>query len=696
MPTSENRSTADLRTATDHTPLTIDALRWAPDPAAFGFATTEEIEPLDGIVGQKRALDAIRLGAEIPSPGYNMFVQGLAGTRRLRTIRRILRRIESGSSTPPELYDLAFVNNFNDVNRPRVLRLPKGKARPLRSDMSEAIGFLRERIPAMFDEEKFRKGRSTIVSSFQEQEQQIVATFEEKIKPEGFILGQRKTGPNVSQPEILPIVDGTPFGVEDLDGLIKEEKLTVDEAREINRKIDGLQDDLYELIKTGRRLAGEYQRSVHEYEQKHARLLVNAALDEITVDYDYPSVSGFVSQARNHILANLEMFRRRQIENEEEETEVTSSHEAGERTKEAAAFEEISLDDPFHVYDINVLLDNAETEGRPIIMERNPTYANLFGTITRTRDPEEGWISSFASIRQGSILEADGGFLIVNALDAVSQPGVWTMLKRVLLHRKIQIQPLETELRVGGPPTSASALKPEEIRLNVKVILIGSPQLYSALYQADEDFAKIFKVNAQFDYAIERTDGVLGEYAKFIAKIVTEEKLHHFTAAAVAAITEYGVEHAGGSGKISLLFSAIADTSREASYWATKEEADLVDRSHVERAISMRFERNAMWKEKIMEQIDDGMLMIDTDGDRIGQINGLAVYDLGQVSFGKPSRITATTAVGRSGIVNIDREANLSGRIYHKGTLILTGFFRNRFASQRCLGFSASIVVGQS
>lgn len=686
-----------LRQVDMATGISADALRWRPDPETFGFATTEEIEPLDSIIGQRRALEAIRLGAEIASPGYNVFVQGLAGTRRLRTIRRILNRIEAGTTEEPKLWDLAYVNNFNDPDRPCVLRLEKGRVRPLRAEMRAAIDYLRERIPAMFDDEQFRKGRSKIVAGFQEREQQMVSTFEEKIKPEGFILGQRQTGPNVSQPEILPVVDGTPYGVEDLDGLIKEEKLTVDEAREINRKIDGFQDDLYELIKTGRRLSGEYRRTMHEYEQKHARMLVTATLDEITSEFGHPSVIAFINQVRNHILANLDLFRRNGPEEVvESEGGPPPAREKGDRSEAAAAYEEIDIDDPFHVYDINILLDNAQTEGRPIVLVRNPTYANLFGTITRTRDPEEGWISNFSSIRSGAILEADGGFLIVNALDALSQPGVWPMLKRILLHRKIQIQPLETELRMGLTSSTTIAMKPEEIRSNVKVILIGSPQLYRALYGADEDFSKIFKVNAQFDYAIERSEGVLTDYARFVAKIVEEENLRHFTAEGVAAITEYGVEEAESAGKISLLFSEVADTIREACYWAGKEDAEYADRRHVERAIAMRIDRNSMWKEKIMERIDDGMLMIDTDGDRVGQINGLAVYDLGQVSFGKPSRITATTSVGKSGIVNIDREANLSGSIYHKGTLILTGFFRNRFAQQHSLSFSASIVFEQS
>ena len=365
------------------------------------------------------------------------------------------------------------------------------------------------------------------------------------------------------------------------------------------------------------------------------------------------------------------------------------------REEEERNDDDIRIDDPFHVYDINILLDNSDTEGRPVIIERNPTYANLFGTIERTKDAQEGWVSDFASIKAGSVLQADGGYLIINAVEALTEPGVWTMMKRILLHRKIQIQPLESLFQYGAWQAT-SGMKPEEIRLNVKVIMIGPSDLYQALFHAEEDFRKIFKINAQFDYEIERTDNILEQYAQFIRRLTKEEQLPPFDRDGVAAIAEYAVERAGGAGKISLRFSDIADILREASYWAVSKGNDVVSRRHVDKAIRMMIDRNSMWKEKITERIDDGTLMIATAGSRIGQINGLAVYDLGQVSFGKPTRITATVSVGRSGIINIDREANLSGSIYNKGALILTGFFRHRFAQDRPLSFSASIVFEQS
>lgn len=661
----------------NHTPLPSSALRWRVDPSIFSFETTDDLEELQGIIGQRRALEAMEIGAEIHSPGYNIFVNGLAGTGRLTTIKNILEGMQTAEM---DLYDIGFVNNFSDPDRPCVLRLPKGKMRSLRADVKDAISFLRSRIPAMFEDEKFRKGRARIVDRFQEKERNMVGEFEEKIKPRGFILGQRQTGPNVIQPELLPMINGTPYGVDDLDALIRDEKITVEDARKINQEVEDLQDDLYELMKKGRKLAGDYRQQIVDYERSAATMLVTATLEEIISNYTHDSVKKFLRDVRNDILENLDLFRPQREAGEEREEEVEG---------------EIQIEDPFHVYDINILLDNTDTDRRPVIIERSPSFTNLFGTIERTRDPQDRWVSDFSSIKGGSVLQADGGYLIINAVEALTEPGVWNMMKRVLLHRKIQIQPLENFFQYGGIQ-STSGMKPEEIRLNVKVIMIGPSELYQALFHAEEDFRKIFKINAQFDYEIERTDGILTQYAHFIKKLTKEEQLPPFDVDGVAAVTEYAVERAGGAGKISLRFSDIADILREASYWTVKKGNHVVSRRHVDKAIRAMIERNSMWKEKITEQIDDGTLMIATDGSRVGQINGLAVYDLGQVSFGKPTRITATVSVGRSGIVNIDREANLSGSIYNKGALILTGFFRHRFAQSRPLSFSASIVFEQS
>jgi ATP-dependent Lon protease len=362
-------------------------------------------------------------------------------------------------------------------------------------------------------------------------------------------------------------------------------------------------------------------------------------------------------------------------------------------TEEGSENEEVADEDAFQVYKVNVVLDNSKTTGCPVIIETTPTFINLFGTIERVQNQQGYWTTDFTRIKGGSILHADGGYLIINATDALSEPGVWKALKRVLLHRKLEIQSYESFFQTTS---QAVAMKPQAIDLNVKVIMIGDSRLYQALFNVEEDFRKIFKINAQFDYEIARTDSIILEYARFIRRLSDEENLLHFDRDGVAAVVEYAVEKAGNNTKISLRFSDIADLLRESSFWAEKEGADVVSRYHVEKASAMMVDRNAMWKEKIMERVLEGSLLIDTEGRKVGQINGLAVYDIGQITFGKPTRITATVAVGGQGIVNIEREARLSGSLHNKGMLILIGFLRSRFAQQRPLSLAASVVFEQS
>jgi len=657
--------------APKHPELPAGLLRWYADPALFDFPSTAYIEPLQGIIGQRRALDALMLGAEIFSPGYNIFVSGLAGTGRLTTIQKILERISPDCHVP---HDYAFVYNFENPDCPRLLVFPRGRAVSFQEAMDEAIGYLRTQISKMFDDEKFRAGRSRIVEDFQNREREMLDEFEAAIRPKGFALGQRKNGDMV-QPEILPIIQDKSYPIEALDKLVKEEVITGEEARELSKTYNQLRGDLYGIAKQGMKLSHEFQQAIAAYEHDSARLIVEATLDDIRSRFPFEQVKSYLDAVGEYILDELDTFR--------------------QGIEEAADGDKGTDSEAFRHYKVNVVLDNSKVHGCPVIIETTPTFVNLFGTVEKVYEQRGGfWTTDFTRIKGGSMLRADGGYLIINATDALSEPGVWKALKRVLLHRKLEIQSLESFFQTSTP--SASAMKPEPIDLNVKVIMIGDSRLYQVLYDMEEDFRKIFKINAQFDYEINRSDSILIDYARFVRKMSDEEHLLHFDRDSVAAVVEYAVEKAGDSGKISLRFSDIADLLREASFWAEKDRAEVVTRYHVEKAHAMMIDRNSMWKEKMLERIIEGTMMIDTDGRRVGQINGLAVYSVGQSAFGKPTRITATVAVGAQGIINIDREARLSGNIYNKGTMILFGFFRNRFAQQRPLSLAASIVFEQS
>jgi len=347
--------------------------------------------------------------------------------------------------------------------------------------------------------------------------------------------------------------------------------------------------------------------------------------------------------------------------------------------------------DPFRVYGVNVILAHGEEDASPVIFETTPTYANLFGTIQRAYDTRGGWTSDFMDLRGGSLLRADGGFLIMYSMEAISETGVWRALKRTLNHNRLEIQPLEMFYPFGG-----SALKPEAVQINVKVILIGDRQMYELLYEYEEDFRKIFKVRVEFDEEMPMSDGVIAEYAGRLRALSEKEGLSPFDRGAFAAILEYGVRQAGRRNKVTARFVDIADLAREAHYAAAAAGESVVRAAHVRTAISSKMERHNLVETRIREMIEEGTLLVDLEGTRIGQVNGLSVLEIGGYSFGKPVRITATAALGKTGVINIERESNLSGRFHDKGVHIISGFLRSRFAQDKPMSLSASICFEQS
>ena len=336
-------------------------------------------------------------------------------------------------------------------------------------------------------------------------------------------------------------------------------------------------------------------------------------------------------------------------------------------------------------------MDNSDTQHVPIIIETNPKYKNVFGTVEREMEKGSVWRTDFTKVKAGSLLRADGGYLVLNALDALIEPGVWQDLKRTLRTGLIDIQTYDPLFGF-----SAASLKPEPIQINVKVIMIGDTDLYHMLYFRDDDFKKIFKIRADFDFEMPKTKGTVAQYLRFVKMLCDDENLMPFDATALAQLIEFGVRLAGHQQKISTRFNIIADVAREASYWARREKATVVACDHIEKTIDERIYRVKLVEEKIQEMIDDGRIMIDTDGAEIGQVNGLSIYDIGEHAFGKPSRITARTSLGRSGVINVERDAELSGPTHNKGVAILSGYFRSRFAQDRPLVMDASITFEQS
>jgi predicted ATP-dependent protease len=655
--------------------LAPEKLRWRCDPARIPFETTAQAEPLDGVIGQDRALRALKMGVELAAPGYNIFVCGLAGTSRGGMIVRMIQELQP---TTKSSSDRCYVNNFKNADRPRLLTLPRGQANAFKKDVQSGIEFLRRRIPQVFEGEPFQRQKSRIVDRFTVREKELMDDFTRRIAREQFALGHMQVGA-VALPEIFPVLEGQMVPIEDIPKLVHEGKLETAAAEDLERKYEQFRQEFTVVYRKTLTLSRELASELSYLEQEAASVLVDGFIEELKEKYPGPLISEYLEEVRHHILDNLEPFKEREGEEEQQ-----PSPEGGPR---AAPGER----DPFRVYGVNVLLAHSEQESSPVIFETTPTYANLFGTIQRSYDARGGWTSDFMDLRAGSVLRADGGFLIMYSLDALTEPGVWRTLKRTLNHGRLEIQPMDMFF-----PFGTSALKPEPIDINVKIILIGDREMYELLYEYEEDFKKIFKVRAEFDEEMRMNDEVILQYGGRFRKLSDEEGLCPFDRAAVAAMIEYGVRKAGRRSKVTARFTDLADLAREACYVAREAEESPVSAQHVRCAIEAKVERHNLIETKIREMIEEGTLLIDTDGARGGQVNGLSVLEIGGYAFGKPVRITASAALGKAGLINVEREANLSGKLHDKGMQIIAGYLRAKFAQDKPLSLAASICFEQS
>jgi predicted ATP-dependent protease len=661
-----------------HPELPPEKLRWRCEPSRLPFETTAQAELREGFIGQERALRALKMGVELSAPGYNVFVCGLAGTSRGGTIAHMIEELHP--QTKPSL-DRCYVNNFKITDRPRLLSLPRGQANSFKKDMQAGIDFLRRRIPQVFEGEPFQRQKGRIVERFTVREKELMDDFTRRIAREQFALGHMQVGA-VALPEIFPVLEGQMVPIEDISKMVHEGKLDSPLAEEIERKYEQFRQEFTVVYRKTLTLSRELASELSYLEQEAASVLVDGVIEELKEKYPGTSVSEYLEEVRHHLLDNLDPFKEREGEAEQEGPEPVDGSPKPPGAQDR---------DPFRLYGVNVILAHGDEDGSPVIFETTPTYANLFGTIQRAYDTRGGWTSDFMDLRGGSLLRADGGFLIMYSLEALSEVGVWRALKRTLNHNRLEIQPLEMFYPFGG-----SALKPEAVEINVKVILIGDRQLYELLYEYEEDFQKIFKVRVEFDEEMHMSDGVIAEYAGRLRALCEKEGLSPLDRGAFAAILEYGVRQAGRRNKVTARFVDIADLAREAHYAAAAAGENVVRAAHVRLALSAKMERHNLIETRIREMIEEGTLLVDLAGSRVGQLNGLSVLEIGGYSFGKPVRITATAALGKSGVINIERESNLSGRFHDKGVHIISGYLRSRFAQDKPLSLAASICFEQS
>ena len=648
-----------------------DKLRWNCPSSYLDFKSTASVPPATGIIGQDRAVEALRLGMELFRPGYNAFVCGLSGTGKMTTVELLLDHIKPRCPLP---LDRCYVNNFINPNIPLLITLPRGQGRKFKRAVDEMIRFLRGHVPLELEGDDFQQQRDSIRREYEEQGNKMFASFDAGVREKGFALGQVQMGP-LSRPDLLPLVDGEEMTIHEYAGKIRDaEGPEAAASHPMFTRYQELRSELDGLLRDNRRLSKEMMARLDLLEEETVRDLAAAIAEEIRTKFPNPKIDGFLKQLVDDVAESVEALK--EDDGADESDGPPTSHRG------AAV-------DAFRAYGVNVVLDNSNREGCPMVIETTPNFKNLFGHIQSARQGMGGAPPDFMNIRGGSLLEADGGYLVFNATDALTETQVWKTLKRALTYRQLEIQSMESQLGLLSSP-----IKPEPIDLNVKVILIGESHLYHLLYRQDEDFKQIFKVKVDFDSTIKVSKANAKKFLSVISKVIQDETLKPLSRDAAGRLLEYAVRETGMREKLSTRFSEMADVVREADYWA--ENARLTGREHMEQAIRARYERNNMVETHMQEYIERGTLIIDTSGKVVGQINGLSVYDMGDHRFGRPTRITATTAFGRAGLINIEREAKLSGKSHDKGVLIIGGFLRRRFAQKTPLTLSASLCFEQS
>lgn len=648
----------------------VDKLRWRLDAKTLEFETTDDLDPLREIIGQKRGVEALGFAIQMDKPGYNVFVTGVAGTGRLATVKTLLKKITKKDGIPD---DLCYVNNFQNPEAPILLRLKGGAGAEFKKDVQGFVETLKKQIPQLFESQEYINVKKEIMEAYEERGKSFFKELDKKVKEEGFALVDVQMGP-IKRPEVVPLVDGQPMTIDQVEALVEKGRFPKEEFEAMKEKQAKLREQIDQIFLELRDLQKEVQEKVEEMDRVMFMKSASELMAPLIKKYKYEKVKNYLEAMLEDMADNLHIFR-------------TQQQPPGMQGVMSA----VTQGDPFQPYQVNLIVDNGEQKGPPVIIESYPTYRNLFGSIERVVDRTGVWRTDYSKIKAGSLIKANGGYLVINLLDAITEPGVWQGLKRALKSRKLEIQTYDPFYLF-----TTTGLKPEPIDLDVKVVVISDYYLYYLLNYYDEEVKKIFKVRADFDTAMDKTDESIRQFAAFVKRKTDEDQLRPFDRTGVATLVEQAVRMTGRQEKISTSFPEITDLIREADFYAAKEDSPVVKASHVDKAIEARIYRSNMVEEHIQEMIERGTLLIDVDGAVVGQVNGLAVYQLGDYMFGKPTRITASTSMGRSGIINIEREADLSGATHNKGVLIMAGYLRKKYAQDKPLTMSASIAFEQS
>jgi lon-related putative ATP-dependent protease len=639
-------------------------LRGYVDPESLSFETTASLDPpKEHVLGQERAIDAIRFGMGMKTGGYHIYIAGYPKSGLTYTAKSYLEEQAKKEPTPP---DWCYVYNFKEPDQPKGIKLAAGRGKELKKDMQELIDTLQSKIPEVFDSEDYRAKDAEVHQGFERQRRQIIERLSNEAKEEGFILQISQVGM-----VLIPATkEGQPMSQETLAELSEEEK------KRLRDKSEELQQKMKDALREIRKSETDFKKQHNKLTNEIGRFVVDQILESYLEKYkEDHAVAEYLKMAGDDILENINDFRKKQ-EGDQQQIPQFAAQARGA---------------VFRKYEINVFIDNSETEGAPVVLESNPSYPNLFGSIER-QAVFGALFTDFTMIRPGVLQKANGGYLVMKALDLLKWYISWEALKRALRDQKIRIEDPGELYGLFGTKT----IRPEPIPLDIKIVLTGDPYLFELLHFYDDQFQKFFKVKAHMDDRMDRKEDTALQCARMIGRFCQDRNIRHLDRSAVARVLEYSMEKTGDREKLTLEVGDIQDLIQEADYYAGINTTSLIQREHVEQAVQKRIFRSNLIEERIKELVKDDIFWIETDGSKTGQINGLSILMTEDYEFGKPNRITATISVGREGVVAIDRESKMSGRIHTKGVIILSNFIKERFAHNKPVSLSASLCFEQS
>ena len=629
------------------------------DPDSLDFETTGEVAPLEGMIGQERALSALNLALNISESGFNLFVSGPPGTGRSTALATHLEQAARARAIPP---DWGYVYNFQDHSQPQPISLPCGNMRALATDMDDLVDTVRQDIPRAFESDDYTERMEAAMQQLQAQREELTGALDKVAIESGFAL--RFTQAGIAS---FPVKDGQPLS--DLEYAALPEA----EQESIREKAMQLQQAINRTLADIRRLGKAAQEETRRVDREIVRFTLTPIIDELQEKYsDYPDVVAYLDLVEADMVNHLDVFKPR---------DQVMAPLAPSATDE----------DVFVRYRVNDLVDNTACDSAPVVFEQNPTYYNLFGRIDYR--PRMGTlVTDHTMAKGGAIHEANGGFLVLQAHELLTNPFSWQTLKRTLRTGELRIENMGEQYS----PLPTSTLRPKPIAINTKIVMIGTPEVLRLLQTVDEDFRRYFKVVAHFDTDMERTPENVAKYAAFVSAHCRNKGLMPLHKTAFARIIDHSSRLADHQEKLTTRFMEVVDILTEANHWARSARSNLVLDGHVDKAIKQRKYRSSLAEDRYRELIEHDIIHIATDGNVTGQVNGLAVLSFGEALFGRPSRITARVSLGRGQLVNVERETKLSGRIHDKEFMVLTGYLRGKYGKDKPLSLTASIGFEQS